>query len=104
MPIFCLWLGVSSSSDYTQPITDQVTKVTCLVIGQALPELTPNKRQKTGPGNIMLNMDTALSLVQALPFTEEPQLRAHVNVWITATYVFVNNGPGNGLLPKGTKL
>ena len=47
-PIFCLLLGVSS--DYAQPITGQVTQVTCPVIGQAEPELTLSKRQKTGPG------------------------------------------------------
>ena len=39
------------SSDYAQPITGQVTEVTCPVIGQAQPELTPSKRQKTGPGD-----------------------------------------------------
>ena len=38
-------------SDYAQPITGQVTEVTCLVIGWAQPELTPSKRQKTGPGH-----------------------------------------------------
>ena len=47
-PIFCLLLGVSS--DYAQPITGQVTEVTCPVIGRAQPELTLSKRQKTGPG------------------------------------------------------
>ena len=46
-PIFCLLVGVSS--DYAQPITGQVTKVTCPVIGRAQPELTPSKRQKMGP-------------------------------------------------------
>ena len=46
-PVFCLLLGVSS--DFAQPITGQVTEVTCPVIGQAQPELTPSKRQKTGP-------------------------------------------------------
>ena len=46
-PVFCLLLLVSS--DCAQPITGQVTEVTCPVIGQAQPELTPNKRQKTGP-------------------------------------------------------
>ena len=30
-PVFCLLLGVSS--DYAQPITSQVTEVTCPVIG-----------------------------------------------------------------------
>ena len=47
-PGFCLLLGVSS--DYAQPITGQVTEVTCPVIGRAQPELTPSTRQKTGPG------------------------------------------------------
>ena len=47
-PVFYLWLGVSS--DYAQPITGQVTEVTCPVIGWAQPELTLSKRQKTGPG------------------------------------------------------
>ena len=45
--VFCLLLGVSS--DYAQPITGQVTEVTCPVIGRAQPELTPSKRQKTSP-------------------------------------------------------
>ena len=47
-PVFCLLLGVSS--DCAQPITGQVTEVTCPVIGRAQPELIPSKRQKTGPG------------------------------------------------------
>ena len=34
-PVFCLLLGVSS--DYTQPITGQVTEVTCPMIGRAQP-------------------------------------------------------------------
>ena len=46
-PVFCLLLGVSS--DYAQSITGQVTEVTCPVIDQAQPELTPSRRQKTGP-------------------------------------------------------
>ena len=46
-PVFCLLLGVSS--DCAQPITGQVTEVTCPVIGQTQPELTLSKRQKTGP-------------------------------------------------------
>ena len=46
-PVFCLLLRVSS--DCTQLITGQVTKVTCPVIGQAQPELTPSKRQKMSP-------------------------------------------------------
>ena len=59
-PVFCLLLGVSS--DYAPPITGQVTEVTCPVIGWAQPELTPSKRQKTGPG---LPVMTPLSLSQA---------------------------------------
>ena len=47
-PVFCLLLGVSS--DCAQPITGQVTEVTCPVIDRAQPELTPRKRQKTDPG------------------------------------------------------
>ena len=43
-PVFCLLLVVSS--DYAQPITGQVTEVTCPVIGRAQPELTPSKSQK----------------------------------------------------------
>ena len=45
--VFCLLFGLSS--DYAQPITGQVTEVTCPVIGRAQHELTPSKRQKTGP-------------------------------------------------------
>ena len=48
MPVFCLLFGVSS--DCAQPITGQVTEVTCPVIGCAQPGLTPSKRQKPGPG------------------------------------------------------
>ena len=46
--VFCLLLRVSS--DYAQPITGQVTEVTCPVMVRAQSELTPRKRQKTGPG------------------------------------------------------
>ena len=42
------WLRVSS--DYAQPITGQVTEVTCPVIGRTQSELTPSKRQKMGAG------------------------------------------------------
>ena len=41
-PVFCFLLRVSS--DYAQPITGQVTEVTCPVIGRAQPELTLSKR------------------------------------------------------------
>ena len=39
------------SSDYAQPITGQVTEVTCPAIGWTQPELTPSNGQKTGPGH-----------------------------------------------------
>ena len=45
--LFLILLGVSSG--YAQPITGQLTEVTCPVIGGAQPELTPSKRQKTFP-------------------------------------------------------
>ena len=48
-PVFCLLFRVNSG--YAQPITGQVTEVTCPVIGWAQPELTPSKRQKTGSGH-----------------------------------------------------
>ena len=44
--VFCLLFRVRSV--YDQPITGQVTEVTCPMIGRAQPELTPSKRQKTG--------------------------------------------------------
>ena len=47
-PVFFLLLG--GTSDYAQPITGQVTEVTCPATGQAQPELTQSKRQKTSPG------------------------------------------------------
>ena len=47
-PVFYLLLGVSP--DYSQPITCQVTEVTCPVMGLAQPEFTLSKRQKTDPG------------------------------------------------------
>ena len=46
-PVFCLLLGVSSY--YAQPITGQVTEVTCHVIGRAQLQLIPSKGQKTDP-------------------------------------------------------
>ena len=46
-PIFCLLL--SGSLGYAQPITGQVTELTCPVIGQAQPDPTLSKRQKMDP-------------------------------------------------------
>ena len=46
-PVFCLLLGVSP--DYAQPITGQVTELTCPMIGRAQSEVIPSKGQKTGP-------------------------------------------------------
>ena len=53
-PLFvCLLLRVIS--DYAQPITGQVTQVTCPVIGRAQAELTLRKRQKTDPDDVLQN-------------------------------------------------
>ena len=65
-PVFCLLLGVSS--DYAQPITGQVTEVTCPVIGRAQTEPTPSKRQKMGP-------DFVFSGLSLLVCIQIPQLR-----------------------------
>ena len=51
-PVFCLLLRVSS--DGAQPITGQVTEVTCPVTDRAQHDLTPNKRQNTGPDLIQV--------------------------------------------------
>ena len=50
-PVFCLLLGVSS--DYAQPITGQVTEVTCPLLRRSQTELTPIQRQKTDPGQVV---------------------------------------------------
>ena len=46
-PVFCLLLGARSGC--VRSITGQVTSVTWPVIGWTQSELTPRKRQKTGP-------------------------------------------------------
>ena len=53
-PIFSLLLGVSS--DYAQPITGQVTEVTCPVIGRAQPKLTLELETENGPRTSALNL------------------------------------------------
>ena len=63
-PVFCLLLGVSS--DYAQPFTGQVTEVTCPVIGWAQLELTPNKRQKMGPGLNVTRSKYSMSAMELL--------------------------------------
>ena len=45
-----------------QPITGQVTEVTCPVIGRAQPELTPSKRLKTGPVQIEVELCDRMAL------------------------------------------
>ena len=52
---------------YAQPITHQVTEVTCPTIGQAQFELAPNKRQKMGPGHLRRCSNSHCS--SASPFT-----------------------------------
>ena len=71
-PVFCLLLRVCSV--YAQPITGQVTDVTCPVIGRAQPELTLSKRQNTGPahkGQVMNNFDFLLWADTTLLNTED---------------------------------
>ena len=53
-PVF--WPLLWVRPDCAQPITGHVTEVTCPVIGQAQPEVTPTKRQKTDPGNSIKNV------------------------------------------------
>ena len=58
------------SSDYTQPITGQVTEVTCPVIGRAQPELTPSKRQKRAQISVLpLQPQQLLPAVSVLPLS-----------------------------------
>ena len=63
--IFCLLLRVSS--DYAQPITVQVTEVTCPEIGQAQSELTPSKGQKRA--QVLLGPNMMMSRLQASIYT-----------------------------------
>ena len=92
-PVFCLLLGVSS--DYAQPITGQVTEVTCPVIGRAQPELTQSKRQKTGPDEVLTvhrgNAPQFSCILSAYHLTNLPrikwppfcrrQIQMHFHVW-----------------------
>ena len=69
-PIFFLFFRVSS--DYAQPITGQVTEVTCPVIGRAQHELTPSKRQKTGPGDAAVTMKLVVAQeIHSLTWTDK---------------------------------
>ena len=63
-PAFCHLLPVSS--DYAQPITGQVTEVTCPVVGRAQSKLTPSKRQKTGPVLIYEHISPCMKLAMRL--------------------------------------
>ena len=58
-PVFCLLPGVIA--DYAQPIIGQIIEITCPVIDQAQPEPTPNKRQKTGPGQDELDFVVSIA-------------------------------------------
>ena len=55
--VYYMTFGLKDYWNYAQPITGQVTEVTCPVIGCAQPELTPNKRQKMGPGGRLNKKD-----------------------------------------------
>ena len=90
--VFCLLLGVSS--DYAQPITSQVTEVTWPVIGQAQPELTPNKRQRTGPAYCVriLIYSISHSFEALLPPAKTDRLINHDKWSITAWRCLVSIG------------
>ena len=101
-PVFCLLLGVSSG--YAQPITGQVTEVTCPVIGWAQPELTLSKRQKTDPddglvpdygwiqGVITPGVSRVCSVTPTVLdgfFPYQAQIIIIMGVWhMTLTYIF----------------
>ena len=70
--IFYRLLGVSW--DCAQPITGQVTRATWPVIGRAYPELTLNKRQKTGPG-IILHCRVSVLQIQLATSNYTPGMR-----------------------------
>ena len=76
--VFCLLLWVSS--DYAQPITGQVTEVTCPVIGWAQPERTPTKWQKTGPGHIT---HTTIKREECALFEECTVSLGSYHIWVT---------------------
>ena len=46
--LFSVSVCCSEYSYYAYPITSQITKITCPVIGRAKPELTPSKAQRIG--------------------------------------------------------
>ena len=79
-------LGVSSGC--AQPITGQVTSVTWPVIGWAKSELTPSKRQKTGPGHqqppCWLGYDNSVALIISCScgtdIMLQPQFRREVSM------------------------
>ena len=62
-PVFGLLFGVSP--DYAQPISGHATEVTCPVMGRAQPELTPSKRQKTGPVKLGIHKLDCLDIPSA---------------------------------------
>ena len=87
-PVFCLLLGVSS--DYAQPITGQVTEVTCPVIGRAQPELTPSKRQKTGPDMYVLKAQrTGVTLMARCSYMFDGLLQKRHNHPYIASAIWV---------------
>ena len=102
-PVFWLLLGVSS--DYAQPITGQVTEVTCPVIGRAQSELTPSKRQKTSPGVLILfafvNMIVANVLVQAgtTPLAASILISA-VTLWLCVCQKQVSSTGTSNYIPQ----
>ena len=60
-PIFCLLLGVSS--DYSQPITGQVTEVTCPVIDQSTAWAYSEQETENGPWTQMTSWGILLDRI-----------------------------------------
>ena len=55
---FSVLLGVNSG--YAQPMTGQVTEVTCPVIGQAQPKLTPTENGPSTNANLVINIPASI--------------------------------------------
>ena len=89
--IFCLLLGVSS--DYAQPITGQVTEVTCPVIGQAQPDLTSSKGQKTGPDRAGSLLQSRMVLAAKREYSNTDVLEPVTwNLWLWFAWVWPSTG------------
>ena len=97
-PVFCLLLGVSS--DYAQPITGQVTEVTCPLLRRSQTELTPIQRQKTDPGQVVTpGLYLVFNIKRWTPF----RARAP-GVYIPSSILIVIDSPQTNLRHDFSKL